>query len=624
MKTIRFLQTVTLMVTVVILLSFSGNTAANEANGKRLALVIGNGDYAVNPITTAANDAHAIAASLKELGYEVFYRNNLDRERMLNSVSAFEKELAGAELGLFFYIGHGVQYNNANYLVPLGAQVESDWQIKETCVALNDVAEKVARSGLKTGLFFIDAARANPLGPRFSPAQNGLTQMVVPDNLHLFLADAPNRLTRQGDAPLPEAGNISVFAATFLALLKEVPGLSIDQFFEQLQLAISVSSRQDRNPWFYLGQNDVITLYDDQALFTQALGNISPDISLKDAQELMLRLFGAPQTSDIEDHTETPHYPWADNPILLFHTLLRDLEKLHDVQQMNLPEKLYQAGVAALNAKFGHLIEAVETAAAPETLLQKEVLQIYMSEVIDQNGLKRFDPKYDHLMDTEKKQVTPETLLEFALTRTWPWTDPYRSPELAAKTIAAIATQKAKEAEEAAAIAEEIGLFEAETEVEEETETAPSSSDKDGIGILDFIEKELVEVVNPAIAQFKSSLILEQQKALLKASRLSVPMKQAALSAAESYADEMKISSTAFDTLLEEAMAVYHPPGRMALMISDGEADPDTGDLSKRWKRAGLGSPTQPIPMNGFMVSPLLPTNCCPTISGSSMSLPIG
>jgi len=532
--------TVILMTLVVGLILLTGNGSVAAVKGRRLALVIGNGDYAVNPIATAVNDAGQVAAVLKQLGYNVFLHENLDREGMQNSVETFQKALAGAETGLFFYTGHGVQYQAANYLVPLGALVESDWQVKEACIGLADVVANVARSGVKTGVFFIDAARAKPLGDRFSPAQSGLAPMSLPDNLHLFLADAPNRLTRQGAAPLPETGSRSAFTATFLALLKDLPAIPIGRFMAQLQLAIAVSSRQDRKPWFRLGQDTAVTLYDDAAIFTKGAANISSDSSLDEARAVMIQLFNVPHVSAADGLIETRQYPWAGNPILVFHTLLRDLKKIEHLKQKNLPENIQQAALSAVTTK------------------------------------------YSHLMENEATEMTPGALLQHALTRPWPWPDPFLSPELAAKTISAEAAKAAE------ALAEENGFDEPETEAVKERVTTQPSLDEDETEALESIEKEPVEIINPAIAQFKAGLILDRQKALLKASGLPAEMKAVALSAANNYAEKIGVSSTSLVTLFQKAMAVYQSQGRVALVINDGETDPDTGTFVEALEESGF------------------------------------
>jgi len=49
----------------------------------------------------------------------------LKREAMARAVHDFSDRLAGAEVALFFYAGHGLQMNGENYLVPVDAKIKN-------------------------------------------------------------------------------------------------------------------------------------------------------------------------------------------------------------------------------------------------------------------------------------------------------------------------------------------------------------------------------------------------------------------------------------------------------------------------------------------------------------------
>ncbi len=86
--------------------------------GDRVALVIGNSDYKNVPLKNPANDARDIAATLKRLNFDVQVRTNAGRREMLGAINSFADKLKRAEIGFFFYAGHGVQIKGANYLIP--------------------------------------------------------------------------------------------------------------------------------------------------------------------------------------------------------------------------------------------------------------------------------------------------------------------------------------------------------------------------------------------------------------------------------------------------------------------------------------------------------------------------
>src|SRR5262245_56109663 len=93
---------------------------------KRVALVIGNSVYQHTPrLKNPANDATDMGASLKKHGFEVIEGYDLDKASFDRKVRDFAAALTGAEVGLFFYAGHGLQVAGQNYLVPIDARAEA-------------------------------------------------------------------------------------------------------------------------------------------------------------------------------------------------------------------------------------------------------------------------------------------------------------------------------------------------------------------------------------------------------------------------------------------------------------------------------------------------------------------
>lgn len=115
---------------------------------RRVALVIGNGNYAVRPLDNPPNDARALAVALKDLGFEVISGENLKRAEMQQKLRAFEASLRGSTVGLFFFAGHGVQVNGVNYLIPIGADARVS-QANKVIFSIHAVDEMDADDLLK-------------------------------------------------------------------------------------------------------------------------------------------------------------------------------------------------------------------------------------------------------------------------------------------------------------------------------------------------------------------------------------------------------------------------------------------------------------------------------------------
>ncbi|MGI9433522.1 MAG: caspase family protein, partial [Geminicoccaceae bacterium] len=111
-----------LLLTAVTALAIWGGQPASAQT--RVALVIGNSDYRdLGPLANPANDADLMAESLRGLDFEVMVSTDLDQKSMKRAIKAFGRRLdeAGSDsVGLFYYAGHGVQVDGANFLIPIG------------------------------------------------------------------------------------------------------------------------------------------------------------------------------------------------------------------------------------------------------------------------------------------------------------------------------------------------------------------------------------------------------------------------------------------------------------------------------------------------------------------------
>ena len=110
---------------------------------RRVALVLGNGAYAISPLTNPVG----LAAALDELGFEVITDVNKDALSMRRLISKFGERLRGASVGLFFFAGHGVQVGGVNYLIPIGHQIEREADVRLEAVSADDVLARWKKPG---------------------------------------------------------------------------------------------------------------------------------------------------------------------------------------------------------------------------------------------------------------------------------------------------------------------------------------------------------------------------------------------------------------------------------------------------------------------------------------------
>ena len=134
---------------------------------KNLALVIGNSNYAKGYLSNPINDAKLIRDILEdELNFKVTYKTDLTKYQMEEAIRDFAAAIGRDDIALFYYAGHGMQYNRLNYLIPLKAKAVTEGQIPSVGVDVNYVLGGMERA--KLAIVLLDACRNNPFSRSFS------------------------------------------------------------------------------------------------------------------------------------------------------------------------------------------------------------------------------------------------------------------------------------------------------------------------------------------------------------------------------------------------------------------------------------------------------------------------
>ena len=175
------------LLTLSVFLLFTLPLSATERGVKRVetyatadrhALVIGNSEYEqAGRLRNPVNDADAMTRTLDGLGFKVTTLKNADLRTMERTISAFGKKLRAGGVGLFFYAGHGMQVDGENYLIPVGANPESESDLRYEAVQLGRMLNRMADAQNGMNIVILDACRNNPFAQSFRSSTNGLAQV---------------------------------------------------------------------------------------------------------------------------------------------------------------------------------------------------------------------------------------------------------------------------------------------------------------------------------------------------------------------------------------------------------------------------------------------------------------
>jgi formylglycine-generating enzyme required for sulfatase activity len=200
------------------------------------ALLIGNAAYTsgMPALTYPLQDIQVLEQSLKKLNFEVQVVRNADQKAMGRAIRDFGSSAREAQVALVYYSGHGMQARDENYLIPIGATIESEGDLDIEAIQLRALMRQIEDARPKTTVVVLDACRDNPVASRTKSGSKGLSRVQnQPGNtLVVFAAQAGATATDNG-----------VFAKELASRIAE-PNVGIRSVFDKVGQAVRQATGQ--------------------------------------------------------------------------------------------------------------------------------------------------------------------------------------------------------------------------------------------------------------------------------------------------------------------------------------------------------------------------------------------
>ncbi len=220
-----------------------GETLATANEDSRIALVIGNSNYAMSPLTNPVNDARAMSEVLRKLGFDVVTLLDASYPDMLNEVRRFgDRSRGGGGIGLFYFAGHGIQMSGTNYLIPVDADIRKEHEVKYNTLNMNQVLDEMELSRNRVNIIILDACRNNPFARSFRSISKGLAHIDAPSGTLIAFATAPGSVASDG------VGANGLYTEEILKYIQE-PGVPIEQVFKWVRGGVLKQTSGEQVPW---------------------------------------------------------------------------------------------------------------------------------------------------------------------------------------------------------------------------------------------------------------------------------------------------------------------------------------------------------------------------------------
>jgi carboxyl-terminal processing protease len=202
-----------ILITVAVL--FAPSAALAE---RRVALVIGNGAYKnATHLPNPTNDARDVAAALGRIGFDTILGLDLDRAGMDDYAVRFARAAREADVALFYYSGHAMQFAGVNYLMPVDAKLADEADLRRLAKIDDIVADVQQAKNLR--ILVLDSCRDNPLAEelkrsigrtRAAGMSRGLAKFDSPQGMIVAYSTQAGRTAEDG------TGRNSPYTAAFL------------------------------------------------------------------------------------------------------------------------------------------------------------------------------------------------------------------------------------------------------------------------------------------------------------------------------------------------------------------------------------------------------------------------
>jgi formylglycine-generating enzyme required for sulfatase activity len=196
---------------------------------KRIALVIGNAEYhRTSPLRNPVNDARAMAKALRATGFTVLYHENASFRDMGRALRDLGSQLRDADVGLFYYAGHGVQVDGRNYLLPVDAAIEHEDEVRFEAIDVGWALQTMVSAKTRVQIVILDACRNNPYPGNVRGETRGLSEIRAPSGMLIAFAAAPGSVASDGE------GQNGLYTGELVKAMT-TPGLRIEDVFKRVR-----------------------------------------------------------------------------------------------------------------------------------------------------------------------------------------------------------------------------------------------------------------------------------------------------------------------------------------------------------------------------------------------------
>jgi len=210
---------------------------------KRVALLIGNSHYRTLPkLLNPSNDVQSMRRALMKANFDVSVYENLDLRGMQDTLRAFGELLDEETVGLFYFAGHGMQFEGKNYLVPVDENIIKSYELQTAALDLSLVTNTLKYASNDLNIVILDACRNNTLAASRG-GDRGFAAVSAAEGIFIAFSTAP------GQAALDGNGENSPYTKYLARAIESSSNVSIETLFKRVRAQVMDETKKQQIPW---------------------------------------------------------------------------------------------------------------------------------------------------------------------------------------------------------------------------------------------------------------------------------------------------------------------------------------------------------------------------------------
>lgn len=228
------------------------------AQAKLVAMVVGNEAYgrggSFQTLSNPIEDAKDMAKLLKEWGFTVTHTTlDADIKTFERDVNQFVERIRKDDTVVYYYSGHGVSSQGANYLIPVPdsrgrGRIQDAADLKYDAINVSQILDKIAQRKPAATIMILDSCRDEMKLQEtkgFGSESKGFLSMKATGSLIAY-ASSPGQSALGGSHY-----RNSVFTHFFLQQARSPAnqGLDIEKLLKKVTVAVYTATDQRQEPW---------------------------------------------------------------------------------------------------------------------------------------------------------------------------------------------------------------------------------------------------------------------------------------------------------------------------------------------------------------------------------------